>query len=80
MRLSRALALAAFAGRGVSVCSPDQAGAGPAPEATATVRVENENIVDMRISTEVTFEITPLGGGDARFTAPSRSVQGTKSS
>lgn len=50
MRLSPTLALAAFAGLAVSACSPHQAEAGPAPEATATVRVENENIVDMRIS------------------------------
>jgi hypothetical protein len=50
MRMTRVLVLGALTGMTVSGCSRNQPGAGLAPEDTAAIRVENENIADMRIS------------------------------
>jgi hypothetical protein len=97
------LLTAALAGLVVTACSGNRAQAVPEPggaEGYATVRVENQNIRDMRIYvrpgaggsrfrlgtangmettvlkiprtwvtgiTELTFEITPLGGGGSQF-------------
>lgn len=100
MRVNRLVGLAALGVVAVTGCSRNTVDTNLPPEETTSIRVENENITDMRISirrapsgatyrlgtargaqttsmavprslitgvNEVTFEITPLGGGMRNF-------------